>query len=368
MKLRTASIIGGIGRTLIAFGLITLSFAAFQLWGTGLQEARAQNSLEQNFEAKLAELEEQTSALGLEGTPTTTTTTVPPAEQVSASESDADDPVVTAPAGPPMTVDPLLAKLLEVEGGAVLGNIAIPSIGLDRHVVEGVERSHLRDGPGHYPTSPRPGQTGNAAIAGHRTTYGEPFADLDLLNPGDEIVVTTLQGVFRYQVMAHETEDGAQIGHFIVQPDQVEILDDFGDNRLTLTACHPKFSARQRIVVTALLVEEPAPLTPTTVAEPDTSGADEAEIAAEQFENELELDEGNVVGVDADVLDESLGWNTSERTPTIVWGLITAITAAIAVVLSKLWKPRLSYAVATPGFLLSLFICFTHLDRFLPAL
>ena len=123
-----------------------------------------------------------------------------------------------------------------------MARIRIPDIGVDKIVVEGVQVSDLKRGPGHYPDTPLPGQPGNAAIAGHRTTYGAPFNRLDELEPGDEILVTTAQGAFRYEVQRQ----------LIVSPDQVEVLDDFGDDRLTLTACHPKYSARQRIVVVAL--------------------------------------------------------------------------------------------------------------------
>ena len=108
----------------------------------------------------------------------------------------------------------------------------------------------LKKGPGHYPESPLPGQEGNAAIAGHRTTYGAPFNRIDELEPGDEITVQTVQGEFTYVVKEQQ----------IVSPDQVEVLEDKGDNRLTLTACHPKYSARQRIVVVAELAPDETPL------------------------------------------------------------------------------------------------------------
>ena len=87
-----------------------------------------------------------------------------------------------------------------------------------------------------------PGQPGNASIAGHRTTWGAPFNRIDELDPGDEITVRTVQGTFVYRVV--EQDSGK--GHFIVTPDRVDVLDqDFTEhpNRLTLTACHPKFSA-----------------------------------------------------------------------------------------------------------------------------
>ena len=80
----------------------------------------------------------------------------------------------------------------------------IPSIGLDWIVVEGVQVADLKKGPGHFHETPMPGQLGNAAIAGHRTTYGAPFFDLDDLEPGDLIEVQTLVGTFIYEVTGTE--------------------------------------------------------------------------------------------------------------------------------------------------------------------
>ena len=76
----------------------------------------------------------------------------------------------------------------------------IPKLGLDAIVVAGVDRDDLKRGPGHYPQTRLPGQLGNAAIAGHRTSYGEPFAYIDQLQAGDEITVTTPAGTFIYVV------------------------------------------------------------------------------------------------------------------------------------------------------------------------
>ena len=127
-----------------------------------------------------------------------------------------------------------------------MAHLNIPDIGVDKIVIEGVALGDLKRGPGHYPETPLPGQPGNAAIAGHRTTYGAPFNRINELDRGDEILVTTVQGAFRYEVS----------DQLIVSPSEVGVLDDFGDNRLTLTACHPKYSARQRIIVVAALVGE----------------------------------------------------------------------------------------------------------------
>ncbi len=363
MTHRTASIIGGIGRTLIGLGLVVLAFAAFQLWGTGLQEERAQGSLEADFEARQAEIAALTEAA--ETTPVTTPDAANDAiDDPNDAIDENDNPIIEAADRPPPEVAPELAAALIPDPGESMGSIRIPAIDVERQVIEGVRRDDLRQGPGHYPDTPLPGQAGNAAIAGHRTTYGSPFHNLDLLEPGDAIIVETLQGEFRYEVIEQENPNGGDpLGHFIVNPSQVEILEDFGDNRLTLTACHPKYSARQRIVVTAVLVSEPAPVLP--VLEPQI---DSAEVAADEPVDELALDEGNVVGIDEDALTESLGWNFEERTPTILWGLATLVILLIGLAAGRMWKRWPAYIATTPFFLASLFVCFTHLDKFLPAL
>ncbi|MEZ5165824.1 MAG: class E sortase [Acidimicrobiales bacterium] len=141
----------------------------------------------------------------------------------------------------------------------------MPTIGVDKIVVNGVRAADLRRGPGQYPGAAQAGTAGNTAVAGHRTTYGAPFNRIDELRPGDEIHVTNILGRFTYRVMAAteafaddlDRVDGADGGHIIVRPGATWVLDDFGDDRLTLTACHPKLSSRQRIIVAAALVDEP---------------------------------------------------------------------------------------------------------------
>jgi sortase A len=120
--------------------------------------------------------------------------------------------------------------------------------------VQGVEVPDLRKGPGHYPDSPMPGQLGNAAIAGHRTTYGAPFNRIDELVAGDEITIVTLAGTFHYHVT----------GQLVVSPKDVYVLDQTPTATLTLTTCNPKFSARQRLVVQAALdlARSPKPVAP----------------------------------------------------------------------------------------------------------
>ena len=138
-----------------------------------------------------------------------------------------------------------LARALKrrTETGEAVGRIRIPEAGVSDVVVEGTDGGSLRKGPGHYPETPLPGIRGTVAIAGHRTTYGAPFRDLDKLEPGDEISVEMPYGRFVYGVERTR----------IVEPTATWVTRRVGYDRLVLTACHPKYSAAQRIVIFARL-------------------------------------------------------------------------------------------------------------------
>ena len=300
--MRLAKLLGALGRTFITAGTLLLLFVAYQLWGTGIREAQAQNRLEDDFEVVL-------------------------------DDADARDDAPTDIE----TVDPI-APVPEGEATAI---IEIPKIGLERVVVEGVSVADLKKGPGHYPETPLPGQEGNAAIAGHRTTYGAPFNRIDELAPGDEIFVQTVQGRFRYLVRATDEEgrilpDQSQgDGHFVVKPTQVEVIEDKGDDRLTLTACHPKYSARERIIVVA-------ELGPDQAAQPaQTSGAP----------------------ISLDGLDGEQG----ATLPTILLGLLCGAIWLFAWALGRLWRRWPAYLVGLPFFLVGLFFFFEEFSRLLPS-
>ncbi|NNE96906.1 MAG: sortase [Acidimicrobiales bacterium] len=390
MSPRTIAIIGGAGRTLITLGVLTLAFAGFQLWGTGITEDRAQASLENDFAARRAAFTDFAAAQGVDpgavGQHTETPSATEPTDgpDPSATEPEPADDVdsvqdatpVQVPDEPPTPAEPVPEELLPSVGEA-LGVIRIPAIGVDKVVIAGTRRSDLRKGPGHYLKTPLPGQAGNAAIAGHRTTYGAPFGDLDLLEPGDRIVVETFQGLFNYEVLPQTTDEGTA-GHSIISPYDVFVLDDYGDNRLTLTACHPKYSARQRIVVQAKLVNPPA----ATIQLAGLDDALAAELAGQQLAYEAtgedpgsgaegsdpgRSEEASTVGVSAEALDESLGWHFEEAVPFLVWSLFTALAALITAIAGRKWRKWPSYALATPVVLTLLFLSFTHLDRMLPA-
>ena len=138
-----------------------------------------------------------------------------------------------------------LARALKrrTDAGDAVGRIRIPEVGLSTVVVEGTDGGSLRKGPGHYPETPLPGIRGTVAIAGHRTTYGAPFRDLDRLERRDSVVVDMPYGRFAYEVEESR----------IVDPSATWVTKRVGYDRLVLTACHPKYSAAQRIVIFARL-------------------------------------------------------------------------------------------------------------------
>lgn len=326
-------VLGGVGRSLMTAGTLILLFVAYQLWGTGLQEARSQRELRSQFDDLLEQVDRTST--------TTSTTTTGPAT-----------PTTTDPKAPVETVEAdLQPKLpLPAEGDPV-AEIRIPDIGITRTIVEGITLDQLKRGVGHYPTSPLPGQAGNVAIAGHRTTYGQPFHNVDKLEPGDQIFFTTLQGEFVYAVTGTE----------IVKPGAVEILEDKGDNRVTLIACHPKYSLAERIIVYAELKGSPAP---------PIQGQEEVRAAASADDP-------------FDSVDGGLSGEPAAKWPTFLWGFVCALiwlaTWLVQTFLRKrirrddetptrqqrllTWSP---YLVGVPVFLVALYVFFENFGRLLP--
>ena len=130
-----------------------------------------------------------------------------------------------------------------LDPGDAMGRIVMPSIGVSEVFVEGTGAGDLRSGPGHYPETPLPGERGTVAIAGHRTTYGAPFRRIDQLDGGDRIELRMPYGRFVYRVERTR----------IVPPTEISVTDRVAYDRLVLSACHPLYSAAQRIVVFARL-------------------------------------------------------------------------------------------------------------------
>jgi sortase A len=130
-----------------------------------------------------------------------------------------------------------------LQRGDALGRLRIPALGRELVMTEGADPSSLRRGPGHYKDTDLPGEGGTFAVAGHRTTYGAPFRDVDDLHPGDAVVVEMPYGRFDYRVEQVK----------VLGPDATWVKRRAGGERLVLTACHPLYSAAQRIVVFARL-------------------------------------------------------------------------------------------------------------------
>ncbi len=296
----------GVGKSLITVGVLLFLFVAYQLWGTALIERRGQQALAQEL-----------------------------------SQRQLTTPPTLPSSGSPVQV----AQKVELPDlGSAVGTMEIPKIGLEKHVVEGVGVPDLKKGPGHYPGTAMPGTAGNAAIAGHRTTYGAPFFDLDQLAPGDPIFVTTSLGRFRYDV--RETK--------IVAPDDAWVLDPTDDNRLTLTTCEPKYSAAKRLIVVADLVGDPLDVTFEGDQQPPPLAGEGLEVAA---------------GAD---VTAGLSGDSSARGPVLLWGLLTAAIWLGTWTVARRHRPRsrrrwLAYGAALPFFLAGLFVFFENVARLLPA-
>lgn len=303
--------IAGIGRALITLGLLLLLFVAYQLWGTGIFTARAQAQLKKDFAR----------------------------EQQQHRHTDSDNPTVgsstTAPGG--STTTTTVGTLGPPAEGQVVGLISIPKIGMaNKAFVEGTSRDDLKKGPGHYLGTPLPGQLGNAAIAGHRTTYGAPFNRIDELQPGDHILVATVAGEYTYEMFRQ----------LVVLPTQTEVVapppGPF-DAWLTLTSCTPKGSASHRIVVQAKLI-------PTQSAKPTAPKAAKPGAAPPKAS-----------------LEEGLSGQHKSLVPAIVWGIVVGLTGLGWWWAFRHWRHPLTWAVGVVPFLVVLFPFYVYLERALPS-
>ena len=181
-----------IGRLFIAAGIVILLFLAYELWGTKFVAQRSQRALAKEIKF----------------------------------------PKIPLPVASPLPVPDL---------GEGIARIEIPKIDVNWIVVEGVTVDALKKGPGHFPGTAYPGDKGNVVISGHRATYGEPFARMNEVGVGDVIKLTTLRGVFDYTVVEKK----------IVKPTDLSVVQDFQDERLTLTTCEPRYGSKLRMIVVA---------------------------------------------------------------------------------------------------------------------
>ena len=199
---RISRLLDFLGRTMIVAGSLLLSFVAYQLWGTGIAEGRSQNAMATQF-AK------------------------------------------------PQPVQP--------QFGGLVGRITIPTIDVSKYVVAGVRLKDLERGPGLFPGSPLPGQKGNVAIAGHRTTFGAPFNRIDEIRGNEKIILETQNGTFTY-IVNDEPK--------IVSATDIAVTKTINPDiaSITLVSCHPKWTSTKRIIVVAILDSTELPLPPTPLA------------------------------------------------------------------------------------------------------
>ncbi|HEX9890902.1 MAG TPA: sortase [Actinomycetota bacterium] len=176
------------GTTLLVLGFVVLAYIAWLLWGTGIYTDRAQQGLREEF---------------------------------------------NRPQGP--------TELVSLRGDAI-AILRIPRIEVDVMVVEGTDVLSLKKGPGHYDKTDYWWEDrGTVGIAGHRTTYGAPFWDLNKVRPGDLMEVVTRRGTFTYEVTGSKE----------VLPSAIEVLEPTRKPTMVLTTCTPRFSAARRLVVFA---------------------------------------------------------------------------------------------------------------------
>ncbi len=375
--------VGGLGKTLIATGLLLFGFVAYQLWGTGIETARAQNSLENEFEELLAGTPPTTASPGDTVTVDTATADSVPVDSVPVDSVPVDSVPVNATPAP-------VASLPPVDEGDPIARLELPRLGVDKIVVAGVEKNDLKKGPGHYPETPLPGQLGNSAIAGHRTTFGQPFFDVDKLETGDEIIVTTVAGRFVYRVTGQE----------IVSPSDYQVIATTDPTlaTLTLTSCHPKYTARERIIVYSELdvaassaasdatinygrpLDEAAPADPdptNTVVDPATTMAtgDAGNGAATSVPVDDPTISGDPTGLEEQQINAGIsdafsdGWfsDPGANSQVGLWGLLLAAIGIGSYLVSKRVKRDwVGLLVGIGPFVVTIYFFFQNVNRLLP--
>lgn len=306
---------------LVGTGVLLLAFVAYQLWGTALYEHQAQARLRQELRTELGAKAEQDDA---------------PQKSSAPLDTNASEAEITSRAAP-LEADPAV--------GRPIGFMSIPVIGMSGDaIVEGTGEAQLQEGPGHYQGTALPGEAGNAAIAGHRTTYAHPFYNLNEMQPGDLIYITTNQGLFDYQVTASQ----------VVAPTNVSVLGATPVPTLTLTTCNPRYSATQRLVVTAVLAKSVTSSSFPTSSTPTTTTTARAPSPPKTLAGE-----GGVSGPST----------AGEVGQGVLWGVLALALAVGAVIgwrrLGRPWA-WVIVVLGTPAVLAVLLVCFQHVSLSLP--
>jgi sortase A len=211
--------VGVVGELLITAGVLLLAFLAWQLWWTDVEANSAQAAVveEQGWDVPLAGLD--------------------------------DGPAIVTPRydEPPVVEEPPYLT--------TFASMRVPRWDGEptRTITQGTDRPNVLNplGVGHYEGTAMPGAVGNFALAAHRTTYGKPFNRIEELQEGDPVVVWTQDTWYVYRVTSSQ----------IVMPDDVQVIAPVPDQPgvepterfITLTTCHPMFSARERFIVHGVL-------------------------------------------------------------------------------------------------------------------
>lgn len=175
----------------------------------------------------------------------------------AAPTTSSSSTVIETPSLPALPVPgPLPFEAYTNDPVPFLGRVQIPALNIDEPLHQGMTLSAINQGPSHWPGTAEPGQMGNMVLAGHRVTYSRPFHDLDLIEPGDEMIVETTQD---------QTFTYVAVGSEIVGDDALWIAEQTYGFTATTFACHPKGSARERIVVSWQLVDEAGVAVPALV-------------------------------------------------------------------------------------------------------
>jgi sortase A len=322
---------GWVGRVLVAAGVLALLFAAYQLWGTGLVTAHDQAQLRTRLARELppgaSAAAARAARAAREGTGARRTA------------GGAAKPRAPGTAGPAPKVAPPMPTPAP---GTPVGTLDIPEIDLKMVVVEGVTATDLAMGPGHYPGTPLPGEAGNVAIAGHRTTYLHPFYNLTAVVAGDAIVITTTQGTFTYVAQSQT----------VVAPTDVAVVGPSATPTLTLTTCNPRYSSATRLVLHATLTRSVLSArrpSPARSGAAGPTGADPRDRPASA---------GGLAGTPG----------PSGTTAPVLWGLGVAAVVATTALLGRHRRRR--WLVTLPGALAALvvlFFFFAALSPLLPA-
>ncbi|MEO7519413.1 MAG: class E sortase [Acidimicrobiales bacterium] len=170
-----------------------------------------------------------------------------PPEVRLAAAAPATPPAPAPPAARPGAID-VPSDPYAAEAVVEIGSLEIARLGVRQRLMNGVTLRNIDFGPSHWPGTAMPGEAGNMVVAGHRVTHSRPFRNIDQLVAGDQIVVTANGQRATYQVASS----------FVVTPDRTDIANPTPTPTLTLFACHPPGSARQRFVVRADLISSSA--------------------------------------------------------------------------------------------------------------